>query len=492
MSAPTTPPRPTLLHVCGRFLPLSETFTYDLIAGLDGCTHHVVASTREHEDVFPWPSVHAPAAEAAVWPIVQDLGVDAVLCHFGPQCTRGMAIGAMLDVPVATIFHGYDISRLLRDRLWVERYRACFAAGMRALCISEAGRRKLLDIGCAPGQVDVIRLGVDTARFVCRPPAVRWDARRPLRLLTVARLVQKKGVHVALAAAAVLEALGVPCEWRIVGAGPEREALLAQAVGLALTQVRWDGEVPRGQAAQAFAWADLYVQPSVTAESGDEEGIPVSLMEAMAAGLPVVSTRHSGIPELVLHERTGLLTDEGDADGLASAIMRLRDHPALASVLAQAARRHVVLEFDQHRQLGRVAAWVTGTLLGEGRTPLTYRAQRRTGRGLIVQALDAGLLARKLTLLAHRHPGLRFDVLSSDSTSDALAALPYVASIRAIDTADTACGDGPPYDLAVVPFSDDTGAAEQWAVALAQRSGAARVVGLTMRDRQVALDEGRS
>ena len=162
----------TLLHVCGRYLPLSETFTYDLIRRLDGFTHPVVAASLENLDVFPLASVQAPVPEAMVWPAVRDLGVNGVVCHFGPQCTMGMPIAMMLDVPIVTVFHGYDISRLLQDRMWVERYRACFAAGMRALCISDAGRRKLLDIGCPATQVDVVRLGVDTARFIHRSAGV--------------------------------------------------------------------------------------------------------------------------------------------------------------------------------------------------------------------------------------------------------------------------------------------------------------------------------
>lgn len=490
----------TLLHVCGRYLPLSETFTYDLIRRLDGFTHHVVAASLENLDVFPLASVQAPVPEATVWPAVRDLGVDGVVCHFGPQCTMGMPIAMMLGVPIVTVFHGYDISRLLQDRVWVERYRACFEAGMRALCISDAGRRKLLDIGCPPTQVDVIRLGVDTRRFTFKPPSSRWPASwtddRPLRLLSVARLVPKKGMHVALAASALLDAAGRPHHLRIVGDGPERAALEAQAESLGLRHVTWMGAVPRDVTAEAFAWADLYVQPSVTAESGDEEGIPVSLMEAMAAGLPVVSTRHSGIPELVIDGHTGVLTDEGDIEGLAHAIAALAVEPERAEALARAGRQWVEEEFDQRRQVARTGRWLERMLL-DPVPPRSAEASREApaARALVIQSIDAGLLGRKLTTLAYRHPGVTFDLLATDASAQPLAALPFVGDVlgpvtvtgrtldlsRAVRHRLQSAG----YDTIVVPYSDERGQHEQPAADLAAALGPRRILGLTLRDREV-------
>ena len=137
-----SPGCPTLLHVCGRFLPLSETFTYDLIKGLDGFDHHVVASAIENLQQFPLANVSVPEPEERSWSLARAVGARAVVCHFGPQATMGMPIALAIDRPAVTIFHGYDISRLLRDKRWVERYRAVAALGMHALCISDAGRER--------------------------------------------------------------------------------------------------------------------------------------------------------------------------------------------------------------------------------------------------------------------------------------------------------------------------------------------------------------
>ena len=105
----------TLLHVCGRYLPLSETFTYDLIKGLNGFAHCVVAATLENIQHFPLTSVVVPKSDEQAWALARQIDARAVVCHFGPQSILGMTIALAVDRPAVTIFHGYDISRLIRD-----------------------------------------------------------------------------------------------------------------------------------------------------------------------------------------------------------------------------------------------------------------------------------------------------------------------------------------------------------------------------------------
>jgi hypothetical protein len=168
----------TLLHVCGRYLPLLETFTYDLITGLHGFTHNVVATALENFHHFPLPTVVVPRAEEQVWTLAGDIDARAVVCHFGPQAMLGMTTALAIERPVVTIFHGYDVSRLVRDRIWIERYRAVGLLGMHALCTSDAVRQQLIEIDWPTSQINVLHLGVDTERFAFVPPAERWRAGR--------------------------------------------------------------------------------------------------------------------------------------------------------------------------------------------------------------------------------------------------------------------------------------------------------------------------
>jgi colanic acid/amylovoran biosynthesis glycosyltransferase len=488
----------TLFHVCARYLPLSETFTYDLITGLDGFAHHVVATSLENVQHFPLTTVVVPRPEEQAWALAKEVDARAVVCHFGPQATLGMTIALAIDRPSVTIFHGYDISRLLRDRVWVERYRAVASLGMQALCISHAGRQQLIDIGWPATQIDVIHLGVDTNRFAFVPPSRRWPT-RARRILMVARLVEKKGVHVALDAMRRLRDRGCDVELRIVGDGPERTRIEGLIRNWQLTNVSLLGALEHSVTRHEFAQAHLYIQPSVTAESGDQEGIPVSLMEAMAGGLPVVSTRHSGIPELVIDGRTGHLTAEHDAEGLAVAIERLMRDRASAEHLAQAARARVEQEFDRARQARRFDAYFHA-LAGDGRRRPSVSLSRFSPgrrRGLVIRSIPLGLLARKLLLLRERYPDVQWDVLTTESSAWQVRHTPLVhqvqtyadgrLSLRAIGRPRLAELHDRNYDLVVVPYADDIGSGFAHVRRVGAAIGGHRLVALTLSDRERLL-----
>ena len=168
-------------------------------------------------------------------------------------------------------------------------------------------------------------------------------------------MVEKKGLRVLLAAIAALRARGRDLDVQVIGDGPEENALRAEASAAGLDgSVTFHGSQPHDFVLRMMNRCDCLALPSVTAANGDQEGIPVTLMEAMAAGLPVVSTYHSGIPELVSDDETGLLVPERDAAALADALDRLMSEKGLADRLAASARRFVAAEFNagiQNRKL---------------------------------------------------------------------------------------------------------------------------------------------
>jgi hypothetical protein len=391
----------------------------------------------------------------------------------------------------------------LRDERWVERYRAVSKAGMQALCISEAGRQRLLEIGWPPGQMHVIHLGVDTSRFAFAPPAIRWKPHAPRRVLMVARLVSKKGVDVALRAMRRLEALEIDVELSVIGDGPERQRLEGLIAEWRLSSVKLLGALSHDRTREEFARADIYIQPSVTAESGDQEGIPVSLMEAQASGLPVVSTRHSGIPELVLDGQTGYLTDEGDAEGLAAAICDLLNDRGRAQRFAEAGRARVEREFSQACQSARFADYFSMLAGDPTRRPSVYVAPRaaRKRKGLVIRSIPVGLLARKLLLLSHRYPDVHWDVLTTRSSARAVGCIPLVGGVKVYEDGRLtfrhlgldllARLQDADYDLALVPYGDENGAGFANVRRVAAASGARRQIALTLRDAERVLTPAR-
>lgn len=286
---------------------------------------------------------------------------DAILCHFGSSGQRALAArrAGLIAGPIATAFHGADMSRYLA-RHGARSYARLLAEGELFLPVSELWRKRLLALGALPARTVVHRMGIELARFPFLPrEAPRPGA--PLRLLAVGRLVEKKGMEYLVRAVPRLVARGVDASLRIVGVGPLRERL-ERVAGESSSggRVAFLGGLGHDGVASEMLRADVLVAPSVTAGDGDMEGIPVVLMEAMASGVPVVSTVHSGIPELVTNGESGVLVRERDPDALAAAIGALVAEPARWAPMLSAARERVERLHDATRLDGELERLLAG------------------------------------------------------------------------------------------------------------------------------------
>ena len=167
-----------------------------------------------------------------------------------------------------------------------------------------------------------------------------------MRVLTVARLVEKKGVEDALAAIALVRKTHPDVHYDVVGDGPLRARIEAHIDALDLREtVTLHGAQSSAYVRHMMDDAHVFLLPSVTARSGDEEGLPVVLLEAQAAGLPIVSTLHAGIPEEVVHGETGFLVPEHTPEQLAHWLVYLANNPQAAAQMGQTAHDHVERNF---------------------------------------------------------------------------------------------------------------------------------------------------
>lgn len=207
--------------------------------------------------------------------------------------------------------------------------------------------------------------GVDLHNFA---PVVREaSAFPPRRLLTVARLVEKKGYDDVLKALALLKARGLELPYDIYGAGELREQVKAWIAELGLgSQVTLHGSVTQPVVLEAYRRGGVFVLGSFETANGDRDGIPNSMAEAMSMELPVVATNVSGIPELLEHERTGLLCPARAPEALANAIARLYTEPGLGARLGAAAREKVAHVFDAHRCIDRCEQLLAPYAKGRG------------------------------------------------------------------------------------------------------------------------------
>lgn len=258
--------------------------------------------------------------------------IDAVLAEYGPVGVEVMAACRQVGVPLVVRFHGYDAYRSDVLAAYGARYPELFRTAAALVAVSQPMCARLRALGAAGDKVHWAPCGYDDARFV--PGDV---AARPPAFLAVGRLVEKKSPLLTIAAFAQVRQQHPEASLVIVGDGPLRQ----RCIELARSQPGVDliGEVTHDEVATWMGRSRVFVQHSVTAADGDSEGTPVSVMEAAGAGLPVVATRHGGIPDVVADGETGFVVEEGDLNGMAAAMLRLARDPALAARMGQAGAR---------------------------------------------------------------------------------------------------------------------------------------------------------
>jgi len=267
--------------------------------------------------------------------------IDVVHCQFGTAANMGLLLRAVRATPgarVITSFRGSDISSNLRRK--PRLYRDLIRDGDYFLPVCNHFRKLLRSMGVPAEKIEVHYSGIDLDKF---PFALEHERPRgTFRVLAVGRLVEKKGYPVLLEAISLLRESGRVVTLTIIGDGPLREDILRRVDDLGLygsiTLCDW---VPHDTMVREMYNHDVLAAPSLTAASGDLEGIPNVLKEAMASGLPVVCTRHSGIPDLVLDGETGFLVPESDADAFAVSLAQIMEQTSMIRDIRLRARKRV-------------------------------------------------------------------------------------------------------------------------------------------------------
>lgn len=270
---------------------------------------------------------------------------DVLHAHFGPvgAMVEALRAAGVVDAPLVTTFYGYDVARTPSAR-----YARLFKHGDLLLVLSEAMRARLAAMGAPADRMHVHRLGIDLARFAPATGPAR-GAGRELHVLSIARLVPKKGLADAMRAVA-LARRGVPrLRYTIVGDGPLRAKLEALAESLGIAEVvHFAGWKAQPDVLAIARTAQVLLAPSVTAADGDAEGTPVAILEAQALALPVVASRHEGIPEVVRDGESAILVEEHAVDALAAALQALAD-PSVARRMGEEGRAFVEAHHDIRR-----------------------------------------------------------------------------------------------------------------------------------------------
>ncbi|PGR03775.1 glycosyltransferase [Priestia megaterium] len=243
-----------------------------------------------------------------------EMKFDVIHAHFGPN---GILMQKLIDIKLVqgslfTTFHGYDMLKFVEQK-GEDVYRHLFESDNTLLPISEFWEKKLIELGASPNKILVHRMGIDISRFEFSPLTFSGK----IKILSIARLVEKKGIKYGISAVGKLIKQGYDVEYSIIGGGPLasrfHNIIFKDQLNNHIKMLGWKTQE---EIISIIKDSHIILLPSVTSKDGDMEGIPVILMEAMAMGKIVISTYHSGIPELIENKKNGYLVNEKDVEGL--------------------------------------------------------------------------------------------------------------------------------------------------------------------------------
>lgn len=373
----------TVIHTFPVWLPQTQTWMYNQVRYLpDEVENHIVCERTENLEQFWLPNIHS-LEDAPKWryfwdkglrklrlrrhlgwlvEIAQQKGATILHSHFGMTGWANIEAANQARLKHAVTFYGLDVNYLPnQDPRWRTRYQKLFAHADLILCEGSHMAQCIVKLGCPAHKVKVHHLGVSVKAIAFQPRV--WNPPEPLRILISATFTEKKGIPYALEALGQLQ-YQVPLQITIIGdarnvpsSQAEKQAILATIEKYNLqSKVRLLGYQPHKVLFEEAYQHHIFLSPSITASHGDTEGgAPVSLIEMAATGMPLISTTHCDIPEVILNGITGLLAEERDVAGLVAHLQQLVNYPEQWYAMLQAGRKHIEAEYDAEKQGVRLA-----------------------------------------------------------------------------------------------------------------------------------------
>lgn len=373
---------PAVAQINKQFFALSETFIYFYLSRLKKY-HPICYGWREqtHQELFPFPGGDCYSIEQrlskwgwfarGVIKRILNLSIDREIfkesfvdrrikiihSHFGPVGWWALDLKKTLNLPLITSFYGYDLGDRIRDfRGWPARRLQLFEQGDLFLVEGQYMRERLIQLGCSPEKIRVQRIAIPVEDIPFRLRSEKRNER--IRFLFSGRFVEKKGVMDILATINFLILNGEDVELFLIGDGP----LMARAIkfikkfGLG-ERIRFLGKLPYQRYLQEMNRADIFIHPSCISSTGDSEGgAPTTILEAQACGLPVISTTHADIPNVVVPGSSAILVGEHQVEELVKVSTELIHHPERWGLMGKAGRKFVEENHDINKEVRNLEA----------------------------------------------------------------------------------------------------------------------------------------
>lgn len=361
-------------HFRSYYLGRTETFIYQYLRSFTRVKPYVFTLNIENRAIFPFQELHMslyrPYAlgnlisrfgrnllgrDFKVEALIKKFGISLIHAHFGPDGHHLLPIRKHTGIPLITTFYGYDMSILPRSEEWQKKYRKLFDIGDLFLVEGSHMKREMIRIGCPEEKLRIQHIAIDTDKVAYRARLPKQTAEK-VKILFCGRFSEKKGLVYALQAVAMVVQSFPDLEFRIIGDGELRQEVEDFIATAKLERwVKLLGMQPYDVVVEELANADIFFHPSVTAADGDSEGgAPTVILEAQAAGLPILSTLHADIPEVVIDGVTGLLAPERDVPALAEKLLYLVENQELWQQMGSMGRKHIVDHYNIAQEAARL------------------------------------------------------------------------------------------------------------------------------------------
>jgi colanic acid/amylovoran biosynthesis glycosyltransferase len=368
---------PSVVHLVTPYLFHTGPWIYSQVIGLKRFRSIVFTQRKENLDQFPFIEVYSPEDFSLIKKFFnrvyrkafdrygmffdkfcETLKPQLFQAHFGFEAARWLNFLEKTGVPLVTTFYGQDVSKLGRVPKWQKRYARLFDYGVAVLAEGTHLKSQLINIGCPERKIFVQHLGVELNKYPQKPNEGKERRERTI-ILQVSSFREKKGIEYSLEAISRVRERIPAIEYRLIGWGDDdksSQAVLSLIRKLRLSDcVKLLGIMRHDAMIEEMLAADIFLHPSITALDGDNEGgAPVCVIEASAMGLPIVSTIHADIPEVVIDQKSGFLAPERDSAALAEHIVNLVENPQLRAEFGRAGRRHISQEYDLGVQLEKL------------------------------------------------------------------------------------------------------------------------------------------
>lgn len=386
LDLPVVPPhysrvvrKPLVASYCTTFLKPEMMHIYRQVTALRRVDTFVITKERRCEDRFPFSEIelHRPAKTnflrrfwlkyirkeppvvyrgeyGALQKILARRGADLMHVYFGHTGVHLLPILQRWDRPTVVSFHGMDVQTREDQPGYAERLRELLQTVPLAMVRSESLKQRLLDLGCPEAKIRINRTGIPMDQFPWKQRKLPEDG-QAWHLVQACRLIDKKGLDLTLQAFAGFSKSCPTAKLTIAGEGPLEDSLRQMARDLGVAErVHFAGFLDVDGLRELYHDAHLFIHPSRMTADQNQEGVPNSMVEAMATGLPVLATLHGGIPEAVESGRTGFLVPEDDGPALLHHLGLLTQSPETWRTFSEAAAQSARENFEQAAQIQRL------------------------------------------------------------------------------------------------------------------------------------------